>query len=59
MADLPAAGWHLRGVVLPGADSRSGKPALGAGDPVDLYVDGGGRITGETLAGAETLADGG
>ena len=48
MADLPAAGWHLRGIVLPDGD-----------DPADLWVDGSGRITSEPLAGAETLVDGG
>ena len=48
MADLPAAGWHLHGVVLPDG-----------GDPVDLYVDGSGHLTSEPLTGAETLVDGG
>ncbi len=48
MADLPAAGWHLRGIVLPEG-----------GDPVDLYVDGSGRLASEPLTGAETLVSGG
>lgn len=45
MADLPAAGWRLRGTLL-GPDGAQG---------ADLYVDGTGRISPEPLPGAEDL----
>ena len=45
MSDLPVTGWHLRGVVLPSGD-----------EPVDLYVDGDGRVSDDVLPGAEPLS---
>ncbi|MHA6793252.1 amidohydrolase family protein [Pseudonocardia bannensis] len=44
---IPAAGYRLRGVLLPGETS------------VELYVDGAGRITAEPLPGAEPLIEAG
>ncbi|GEL17761.1 amidohydrolase family protein [Pseudonocardia asaccharolytica] len=45
--EVPAAGYRLRGVLLP------------SGDSTELFVDGAGRISAEPLTAAETLLDGG
>ncbi|WP_214371167.1 amidohydrolase family protein [Pseudonocardia sp. H11422] len=44
-AEVPAAGYRLRGVLLPDETST------------ELFVDGSGRISAEPLTGAETLVD--